>query len=425
MLFSSLIFLHVFLPVVLLLTILCPAGWRNAVLLIASLLFYAWGGVSYSLIMIFSILFNYFLARAISSVEGSQRARTLLIFCVFGNLLLLAVMKYSGFAISNVNTLLHAFHIKPLQFKPILLPAGISFFTFHALSYVVDIFRKECPVQNNPVRLALYISFFPQLIAGPIIRYHDIASQLSDRKMSLEDFVAGTERFIVGLAKKVLFSNMFALPAKEIFATPASGLDASLAWFGAFCYAMHIYFDFSGYSDMALGLGRMFGFHFPENFNFPYISRSIKEFWRRWHISLSTWFRDYVYVPLGGNRKGPLRTYLNLLIVFFLTGLWHGASWNFVIWGFLHGFFLILERLFLGKWLERLPGLNLVYTLFVVVNAWVFFNAKDLDYALDYLRMMYHLTPPGIVTKNYLFYLNPEFRILTLACWVHSVFLKE
>ncbi|HEV7229966.1 MAG TPA: MBOAT family O-acyltransferase, partial [Bacteroidia bacterium] len=425
MLFSSLVFLHLFLPLTLLLTIVMPPRWRNVVLLIASLVFYAWGGVSYSLIMIFSIVFNYCLALAIGNTEGERKARLWLLFCVAGNLMLLAVMKYSGFAVSNLNSLLHVLHVKPVQFKPILLPAGISFFTFHALSYVVDIYRKECPVQKNPVRLALYISFFPQLIAGPIIRYHDIASQLTDRKMTLEDFTAGTERFIIGLAKKVLFSNMFALPANEIFATPISGLDASLAWFGAFCYAMHIYCDFSGYSDMALGLGRMFGFHFPENFNFPYLARSIKEFWRRWHISLSTWFRDYVYVPLGGNRKGAARTYMNLMLVFFLTGLWHGASWNFVIWGFLHGFFLILERLFLGKWLERLPGLNLCYTLFVVLNAWVFFNAKDLHYALNYIRMMYHAIPPGIVTKNYLFYLNPEFRILSVIALLGAAGIFE
>lgn len=323
-------------------------------------------------------------------------------------------MKYSGFAVGNFNRVLHWFHHDPVKMREILLPAGISFFTFHALSYVIDIYRNECPVQKNPVRLALYISFFPQLIAGPIIRYHDIASQLTERRMTLDDFVAGAERFILGLAKKVLFSNVFALPATEIFATPVANQDAPLAWFGALCYTLHIYCDFSGYSDMALGLGRMFGFHFPENFNFPYLATSIKDFWRRWHISLSTWFRDYLYVPLGGNRKGPWRTYLNLLIVFFLTGLWHGASFNFIVWGFIHGAFLILERLFLGKWLERLPVVNLFYTLFVVVNAWVFFNAGNLHYAFDYLRMMYGRLPAGIVTRGIAYYLSPDFIIVSV-----------
>jgi alginate O-acetyltransferase complex protein AlgI len=412
MLFSSLIFLYTFLPFTIFFTLVAPAALRNAVLLLASLVFYAWGGVSYSLIMIFSIVFNYFMAIAISKLENEKKARYVLIFCVFGNLLLLAIMKYANFAIENYNVLLHFFGKAPFPPGKIMLPAGISFFTFHALSYVVDIYRKECPVQKNPVRLALYISFFPQLIAGPIIRYHDIAGQLSKRKMTLEDFSAGVQRFIVGLAKKVLFSNVFALPTNEIFATPVSGLDAPLAWFGVLCYAMHIYCDFSGYSDMALGLGKMFGFHFPENFNFPYLASSIKEFWRRWHISLSTWFRDYVYVPLGGNRKGPVRTYLNLMLVFFLTGLWHGASWNFVIWGFIHGFFLIVERLFLGKWLERLPILNQFYTLFVVINAWVFFNASDLSYATGYLRVMYGSLPAGQVSKEFLYYFNPELRIV-------------
>jgi alginate O-acetyltransferase complex protein AlgI len=385
MLFSSLLFLYVFLPLTLFLTVVCPPRFRNVMLLIASLVFYAWGGVSYSLIMLFSIVFNYAMAMGISQVTSEKRTRRVLIFCVAGNLILLIIFKYSGFVIENVNLLLAALHQAPIHAKAIDLPAGISFFTFHALSYVVDIYRKECPVQKNPVRLALYISFFPQLIAGPIIRYHDIAHQLKDRKMTAEDMAGGIERFILGLAKKVLFSNVFAVPATEIFATPSANLNAPLAWFGVLCYAMHIYCDFSGYSDMALGLGRIFGFHFPENFNFPYLAKSIKDFWRRWHISLSTWFRDYVYVPLGGNRKGAARTYLNLMLVFFLTGLWHGASWNFVIWGFLHGFFLILERLFLGNWLERLPGLNRIYTLFVVVNAWVFFNAKDLHYAMSYI----------------------------------------
>jgi len=415
MLFSSLFFLYYFLPLTLAGCFLVPSGWRNALLLVASLIFYAWGGVSYSLIMVFSIMFNYAMARCIASSERQKRGNLFLSLCVFGNLLLLGVMKYSGFVIDNINIVLTSLHWRPIHLEPINLPAGISFFTFHAISYVVDIYRKECPVQKNPVRLALYISFFPQLIAGPIVRYHDIASQLGKRKIDRQDFIAGIERFVLGLAKKVLISNVFAWPATEIFKTPVGELNAPLAWFGAFCYAMHIYCDFSGYSDMALGLGRMFGFHFPENFNFPYVAKSIREFWRRWHISLSTWFRDYVYVPLGGNRKGRARTYLNLMIIFFLTGLWHGASWNFVIWGFIHGFFLVTERLFLGKWLERLPGLNLCYTLFVVLNAWVFFNSADLTYAINYLKVMYGWTHFGTVTKGVSYYVNPEIWFVSIT----------
>jgi alginate O-acetyltransferase complex protein AlgI len=414
MLFSSLIFLYLFLPATLLLTFLLPAKARNFVLLIASLVFYSWGWVSYALLMLFSIIFNYFFALWISALSKNSTRKAVLIACITVNIGMLVVMKYSGFLLVNLNSLLHLAHFKPLSMTPVLLPAGISFFTFHAISYVVDIYRKECEVQKNPVRLALYISFFPQLIAGPIIRYHDIAAQLKERKISLDDFTAGAERFILGLAKKVLLSNVFALPANEIFKTDLTHLNAPLAWFGALCYSLHIYCDFSGYSDMALGLGRMFGFHFPENFNFPYLARSVKDFWRRWHISLSTWFRDYLYVPLGGNRKGKIRTYINLLLVFFLTGLWHGANWTFVIWGFIHGFFLILELLFLGKRLEQLPILNHVYTLFVVVNAWVFFNAPDLHYALHYLKIMYGIQPGGNVLKDLQFYLNPEFIITFL-----------
>ncbi|MFI5151312.1 MAG: MBOAT family O-acyltransferase [Bacteroidia bacterium] len=420
MLFSSLLFLFLFLPVTLILVFLLPSSWRNVLLLIASLVFYAWGCVSYSLLMLFSIAFNYFMARRISVLTAEKARKRVLIVCITGNLAVLVVMKYFGFLIENLNSLRHVFHLASIHAEPILLPAGISFFTFHAISYVVDIYRRESEVQKNPVRLALYISFFPQLIAGPIVRYHDIASQLRKRIITAENFTTGLERFITGLAKKVLFSNAFALPATEIFNTAPEHLNAPLAWFGAVCYALHIYCDFSGYSDMALGLGRMFGFHFLENFNFPYMARSIKDFWRRWHISLSTWFRDYLYVPLGGNRKGNVRTYLNLMLVFFLTGLWHGASWNFVVWGFIHGFFLLIERMFLGKWLERLPGLNNLYTLFIVLNAWVFFSAPDLHYALIYLKTMYGLIPEGTVVKSFHYYLNPEFYFVSLIAILGS-----
>ncbi|PKP46612.1 MAG: membrane-bound O-acyltransferase family protein [Bacteroidetes bacterium HGW-Bacteroidetes-11] len=390
MLFSSPVFLFVFLPAVLFLYFLLGNKLRNFFLFLSSLVFFAWGGVSYSVLLIFSIIFNYFIGRGIDKYAGSKLSTKYLGIGVFLNLLFLGIFKYANFVVENLNGLLEVLSYKPFGDPGIILPIGISFYTFQAMSYLIDVYRKEAEVQKNPFNLGLYIALFPQLIAGPIVRYHDIAQQITKRTVDSAVFANGVRRFIIGLAKKVLLGNNMGIVADLAFNTPADQLSTPLAWLGLVTYALHIYFDFSGYSDMAIGLGKMFGFTFLENFNYPYVSRSIKEFWRRWHISLSTWFRDYLYVPLGGNRKGNWRTYFNLIIVFFVTGLWHGASWSFVLWGFLHGFFLIVERIggsrFSGMFWRPVQHL---YTIFVVLMAWVLFRADSLGAALSYYGALF------------------------------------
>jgi alginate O-acetyltransferase complex protein AlgI len=333
MVFSSPVFLFLFLPIVLGIYFILPRFMRNCWLLVMSLLFYTWGEHLFTLVMLASIAMNYLSGLLIDRFRGGRGANHVLWASVAANLVLLICYKYSDFLLANLNVLLIAAHWQPLHEKPTHLPIGISFFTFHAISYVIDVHRGNARVQKNFLNFALYESLFPQLVAGPIIRYQDIADQIDRRRETLSGFAYGVIRFITGLSKKMLIANVLAVSADEIFALPSGGLSTSVAWLGAICYALQIYFDFSGYSDMAVGLGHMFGFRFVENFNYPYVSRSIQEFWRRWHISLSTWFRDYLYIPLGGNRVSPRRIYLNLIIVFFLCGLWHGASWNFVIWG--------------------------------------------------------------------------------------------
>jgi alginate O-acetyltransferase complex protein AlgI len=310
----------------------------------------------------------------------------------------------------------------------VLLPIGISFFTFHAISYVVDVYRRDATAQKSPVHAALYLLLFPQLIAGPIIRYRDLADQLARRRVTLDDFAYGVRRFVIGLSKKVLIANLVAVPADRIFAMPLAELSAAHAWLGLVCYTLQIYFDFSGYSDMAIGLGRMFGFRFPENFRWPYVARTVQGFWRRWHISLSTWFRDYLYFPLGGNRVTPARTYGNLLIVFFLCGLWHGASWNFVIWGLWHGAFLVIERIgadldFRGGRRSRtaaranrdLTPIAHVYTLLVVMIGWVFFRAETLPGAVGFLKAMAGMSPAMPTPFTVRWYLTPELWMALVA----------
>ena len=388
MLFSSLLFLYVFLPAVLLLILLSPQRWHNALLLLASLIFYAWGGVSYSLLLVGSILVNYAVGLAIGRSSHSIRKKQWLIIGLIVNLGLLVVFKYTNFLLGNINNWLPP--AGKIDFKPILLPLGISFFTFQAISYLVDVYRGATAPQRKLHRLALYISLFPQLIAGPIVRYKDIAGQIRERRINRDLLSSGIERFIIGLGKKVLLANNFAPLADDIFIVAPQDLDPLTAWTGLLMYTLQIYFDFSGYSDMAIGLGRMFGFQIPENFNFPYISRSIREFWRRWHISLSQWFRDYLYIPLGGNRKGESRTYFNLFIVFLLTGLWHGAAWNFLLWGLMHGFFMILERLGLEQFLKKRGSLpSHLYTLLVVMLAWVLFRTPNLHHAWQYYLALF------------------------------------
>ncbi|MDH4230112.1 MAG: MBOAT family protein [Nitrospirota bacterium] len=389
MVFSSTVFLFLFLPLVLVLYAMAPRQAKNPVLLAASLVFYAWGEMFFVSVMVLSISANYLCGLLLEQYRDGPGARRALALGVAANLLLLGTFKYANFLTDNLNALRGSMGLTPLHLDPVHLPIGVSFFTFQAISYLIDVYRREEPVRHDPWHVALYISMFPQLIAGPIVRYHHVARQLVERTVFLDDFAYGARRFIVGLGKKVLLANPLGAAADQVFALPGAELTPSLAWFAVVCYTLQIYFDFSGYSDMAIGLGRMFGFSFPENFNYPYISRSIREFWRRWHISLSTWFRDYLYLPLGGNRKGPGRTALNLLTVFFLCGLWHGASWNFVIWGLLHGAFLGLERSPLGRLLGRTwAPVQHLYTLLVVMVAWVFFRIETLSATLTHLAAM-------------------------------------
>ena len=413
MLFTEPTFLFVFLPVLLGLYFLPAQAHRNWLLLLASVLFYARGAGAFTWLILGLIAFNYYAALWIDRLRDTPAARRLLRATVALDLLVLGIFKYANFLAANVNAALGFAGIAPLPAPDILLPIGISFFTFHAISYVVDVHRRDAVAQKGPVEAALYLLLFPQLIAGPIIRYRDIASQLVARANSPADFASGTRRFIVGLAKKMLIANVVAVPADHIFAMPTAELTAAHAWLGVGCYTLQIYFDFSGYSDMAIGLGRMFGFRFPENFRYPYIATSIQDFWRRWHISLSAWFRDYVYVPLGGNRVSEGRLYVNLVAVFFLCGLWHGASWTFVVWGLFHGAFLVIERL--GQRSPRMRRLGSLpraarhaYMLLVTLVGWVFFRADSLSAAAGMLRAMAGLGAGQPTTYAASWYATPE-----------------
>ena len=398
MVFSSTIFLFFFLPLTLLAYFVVGPRGRNLILLAASLLFYAWGETVYLLVMLFSIAANYLFGLLIDRArERGSRGGTAFALAVATNLGLLGFFKYANFFVDNLNQVLPVLGLAPMDIGRVHLPIGISFFTFQALSYIIDLYRNETAVQRSLLNFALYKALFPQLIAGPIVRYRDVAREIEQRTVSLDDFASGVQRFIIGLGKKVLIANVMGRAADTIFATPAETLPATLAWIGAIAFMLQIYFDFSGYSDMAIGLGRMFGFHFLENFNYPYIATSIRDFWRRWHISLSSWLRDYVYIPLGGNRGGAVRTAANLWAVFFLCGLWHGAAWTFVAWGLFHGFFLVLERSPLGRLRDRLwLPLRHVLTLVVVVAGWVLFRSETLAEALGFLGIMAGFDPvPG------------------------------
>jgi alginate O-acetyltransferase complex protein AlgI len=417
--FSSPIFLFGSLPLVLLLYYISPRWLRNAILLLASILFYAWGEGFYVGVMLVSILLNYVcglsMGRALESGRLGQ-ARVWLTLGVSANILLLISFKYANFIADNLNVLTRALGMGEIDLAPVHLPLGISFFTFQAISYIVDVYRREVPVQRSLWNLALYISLFPQLIAGPIVRYHDVAAQIRDRGHSLELFASGVQRFVYGLAKKMLLANPLGEVADAAFAMSGSELTMPLAWIGILAYALQIYFDFSGYSDMAIGLGRMFGFRFLENFNYPYISRSLREFWRRWHISLSTWFRDYVYIPLGGSRVSPFRVYANLFLVFMLTGFWHGASWNFFFWGLSHGVFLAAEHAGFSRVLARFwKPLQHAYLLLVVILTWVFFRADTLPQALAYLQAMMNVSDMTISSLQYHRLLSVEAEIAFLV----------
>jgi alginate O-acetyltransferase complex protein AlgI len=388
-LFTEPAFLFVFLPVLLALYQLPGSRYRNWLLLAASIIFYTRGAGSFTWLVLALIAFNYVAARVIDSYRGTRLGRRLLAAAIAIDLLVLAVFKYADFVVGNLNAALSLAGAQPFALPGILLPIGISFFTFHAISYVVDVYRRDAAAQKRPVEAALYLLVFPQLVAGPIVRYRQIADQLSSRVLALDDFAYGVRRFIIGLSKKMLIANTLAGPADQIFAMPAAELTAAHAWTGVACYTLQIYFDFSGYTDMAVGLGRMFGFRFPENFNYPYIATSIQDFWRRWHMSLSAWFRDYVYIPLGGNRTSTGRLYFNLVLVFFLCGLWHGASWTFVVWGLYHGAFLVIERVGLAARVNALPAPGRhAYALLVIMAGWVFFRADTLGGATAMLAAM-------------------------------------
>ena len=398
MLFSSITFLFLFLPITMAVYYIVPKKYRNIIMLIASIFFYAWGEPIYVLLMLLSILLNYFCGQDIyAKREVPQKAKYSLIFAVVVNLFLLGFFKYYGFLIGSVNAVLPV----EIPYRELPLPIGISFYTFQALSYIIDVYWGKVKPQKNILYFALYISMFPQLIAGPIVRYIDIEEQLVNRTYSAGKFGQGVMYFIRGLAKKVILANMIGAVFEEISGMPFGSFSVVTAWIGCISYAFQIYFDFSGYSDMAVGLGKMFGFEFRRNFHYPYVSRSITEFWRRWHISLSTWFREYVYIPLGGNRCGVSRHMLNLLVVWMLTGLWHGAAWNFLVWGLYYGVLLIMEKYVWGGILDNLPGgVRHVYTMALVLVGWVFFFSPSLGYAMEYLGTMFGVGAAGFVDSQ-------------------------
>ncbi|GAC1579543.1 MAG: MBOAT family O-acyltransferase [Candidatus Elarobacter sp.] len=393
MVFSSEVFLFAFFPAILALYFASPgARLKNIVLVGASLVFYAWGEGRFVVLVLGSALLNYGFALGLARLpgDGTRARRLVLAGAVAFDLAVLAYFKYTGFFADNLNFVLGNAIGGRVAISQIYLPLGISFFTFHAISYVVDVYRRTSDARRNPLEIVLYFVFVPQLIAGPIIRYKDVAAQLARRIVTTADFAYGARRFVVGLSKKVLIANTLGASVDAVFAAPVATVSTPLAWFTLAAYTLQIYFDFSGYSDMAIGMARMFGFRFLENFDFPYISGSIQEFWRRWHISLSRWFRDYLYVPLGGNRVAPWRVYVNLLIVFVLCALWHGAKWTFVVWGLIHGAFLVLERVGALRRVTATPVLRHVYALAVVMFAWIFFRSDSFPQALGYLVALVH-----------------------------------
>jgi alginate O-acetyltransferase complex protein AlgI len=396
MLFTEPLFLFLFLPLLLGIYYISPSRFRNLILIAASFIFYFAGEKLFSGVLLLSVLLNYVAARSLCRTQNTRARWRVLAAGVALNLLLLGIFKYADFIVGNLNRLLAASSGRVLPLPNVHLPIGISFFTFMGISYLIDLYRGQIKAPANLSSFTVYITLFPHLIAGPIVRYNDIAAEIVSRHLTRPLFAEGIRRFTVGFGKKMLLANTLAFPADKIFALPSHELSPGLAWLGVLCYALQIYYDFSGSTDMAIGLARMFGFHFPENFNYPYISSSITEFWRRWHISLSTWFRDYLFFPLGV-RRPAWRIYLNLLIVFFLCGLWHGASWNFVIWGLFHGLFLVFERMGLLKLLAKAPvPFRHLYALLVILIGWVFFRAETLARAIGYLGAMTglnHATP--------------------------------
>ncbi len=389
MLFSSMTFLFVFMPLVMAIYFLAKKEIRNYVLLIASIIFYAWGEPRYLAIMIITILVNYLGAILLDKYQNPKTRWGVVTATILIDLSFLFYFKYFNFVIDNINLALHT-HI---DFVDVIMPIGISFYTFQAMSYLIDVYRKEVPAQRDVYKLALYIVLFPQLVAGPIVKYHDVCEQIDERTIEFKNVIIGLKRFIIGLAKKVLIANTLAVVADKIFAQAPENLTTEYAWLGIIAYSLQLYYDFSGYSDMAIGLGLMFGFKFLENFNYPYISKSISEFWRRWHISLATWFKQYLYIPLGGNRKGELRTYWNLFCIFLVTGVWHGAAWNYVLWGVWNGIFIVIER-FIGwnkdkaeRWYV-LVGKH-IYALLAILIGMIIFRSEGIAHAYGYVSRLF------------------------------------
>ena len=412
MVFSGAVFLYAFLPLTLAVYALAPQRGRNAVLLIASLLFYAFGEPVYVFLLLLSSVSNWALSLCIERRRGTRTAKLALAVSVLLNLGLLGFFKYADFFLTTVNGLFGL----SLPLTGVRLPLGISFYTFQTMSYVIDVYRGDTKAQRNILQFGVYVTMFPQLIAGPILKYHQVERYLQDRRTDLDAISYGVKRFVTGLAKKVLLANNLGLLWKQVAELGNEQMSILMAWLGIAAFALQIYFDFSGYSDMAIGLGAVLGFHFPENFNYPYIAASVKDFWHRWHISLSTWFKEYVYIPLGGNRKGLPRQLFNILVVWMLTGIWHGAGWNFLFWGLWFAFFLILEKLFLGDILESVPKVfGRIYTLAVVLISWVFFALESPGEILAYLQAMFGMNGIGPVNSLAMFLCNEYLVLLVIA----------
>ena len=417
MLFSSITFLYYFLPILLLIYLIVPNKLKNLVLFIFSLLFYFYGEPKYIIILLLSCFINYISARLIE--KYNKRAKFILVLTIAYNIIQLLYFKYTDFFISNINTIFNT-NIGLLR---VIMPIGISFFTFQTLSYVVDVYRKDVKASKSFLDFATYVSLFPQLVAGPIVRYKTIAEELKNRKTTYDTFGNGVKRFVIGLAKKILIANVLGELCGELSTIETTTIISS--WVSAISFTLQIYFDFSGYSDMAIGLGLMFGFHFLENFNYPFIAKSITDFWRRWHISLSSFFRDYVYIPLGGNRVNTLKWFRNLFVVWFLTGFWHGAAWNFIIWGLYFAVLLVLEKNIWGKHLERTKIFKYIYTLFFVVISFVIFNSNSLNEIINSLKNMFCLNNLEFMNKETIYYIRNYLVIIVIAIIASTPFIKN
>ncbi|UOW68318.1 MBOAT family O-acyltransferase [Paraclostridium bifermentans] len=412
MVFSSIVFLFTFLPITLILYYISPRKMKNIVLLLISLIFYAWGEPVYVFLMMFTTVFDYLIGLLINKYRRNRiKSKRIFIFAVLVNLGILGFFKYYGFVIENINSV---FSLN-IGYNQLPLPIGISFYTFQTLSYVIDVYLDKVKVQKSLISFGLYVTMFPQLVAGPIVRYTDIDYQLKHRTHSMNKFGEGVDRFIQGLSKKVLLANNIGMIFTSIQQYDASEISVLTAWLAIAAYTLQLYFDFSGYSDMAIGLGKMLGFDFIENFNYPYISKSVTEFWRRWHISLGSWFREYVYIPLGGNRCSTIFQLRNLCIVWFLTGLWHGADWNFILWGLYYGLILIIEKFLLKDILERMPSLiQHLYTMVLVMIGWTFFGIESIQKSLEYIKVMFFLNGNKIIDSTFIYYLHTNLILLII-----------